>query len=958
MKKKIAVIGGGVGAVTAIYALTQTPDWQTKYSITVYQMGWRLGGKGASGRQMDAGGRILEHGLHVWAGFYENAFRNMRACYDQLNTLGLRDPAAPLGTMDAAFKPLNHLFLSEDVDQEWRPWVIDLPPNKDVPGTGTKVPSPFEMFKRMLEIGLEFLKDDQFEGALAGLLKSHSALVDQTKSLPSDAGSHIPSHRTNLGSLIQEVQSKVKALETPENLQNDGLRRLLLLMDVSLAYAHGMVCSDAFVKGYDALDQWEFSAWLRANGASDWALNSVLLRGCYDFVFGYSAGDTHHGNVGAGTAIRAMSRMLLTYKGAVFFKMQAGMGDTIFAPYYQVLSKLGVEFKYFNAARRLCLNDAQTEISAIEMVEQAVTKQAYDPLVDVQDLPCWPSEPNWDQLVDGAALKASGVNYESEANPPSGRPYTLTQGDDFDHVILGASIGSLGYLSQELREASPRWARMLDSVKTVGTQAAQFWLKKDSEALGWDGVVAEHNPVAAIPEAPMQTVLTGFAEPLDTWADMSHLLPRENWAKGEEPASLAYFCAPAPDGQTLENFQTEAENWAATSLTKFWPKALKKNGGFATKLLCSTPQNKGFKAQYFRVNMTGSERYVLSVPNSLYHRLAPDESGFENLTLAGDWTRCGLNAGCVEAATMSGIAAASAVSGVPLLNVGADDISETASIQDEAMYQTSSISGTRWPLTPFFARGEMNGWFMFYTLPRDQVAALLPEGLHLGHCANVPAGMHSVGLSFCRYQNVRGSFVPNFLSMSPYGEATYAIPYVQSDEGGRSDLLYPRKLYVNSSAAIMAGKLFYAMNKSKAEIDVLDTSFTANDKQGLKIDAQFEQHSDPVAASQHPAQGAISSLLNQSFITRRDSGKLLYNAFNLELDRAYIAPASGKVSVEDPSSGGFAPTAQTFAPLGNDAPTGLPGAFRIWCSWSMTNPLDSKRVRHAAKARSWLMRTY
>ncbi|MDP5362768.1 MAG: NAD(P)-binding protein, partial [Paracoccaceae bacterium] len=95
--KKVAIIGGGVGAITSAYAITQQPNWQDKYEITLYQLGWRLGGKGASGRNMKHAGRIEEHGLHIWAGFYENGFRLMRDCYDQLNVTGLRSPDAPLG---------------------------------------------------------------------------------------------------------------------------------------------------------------------------------------------------------------------------------------------------------------------------------------------------------------------------------------------------------------------------------------------------------------------------------------------------------------------------------------------------------------------------------------------------------------------------------------------------------------------------------------------------------------------------------------------------------------------------------------------------------------------------------------------------------------------------------------------------------------------------------------------
>jgi hypothetical protein len=69
---------------------------------------------------------------------------------------------------------------------------------------------------------------------------------------------------------------------------------------------------------------------------------------------------------------------------------------------------------------------------------------------------------------------------------------------------------------------------------------------------------------------------------------------------------------------------------------------------------------------YFRANVDPSDRYVQSLPGSGAHRLRVDQSGVPDLVLAGDWTNCGLNAGCVEAAVMSGIEAANAVAGRPL----------------------------------------------------------------------------------------------------------------------------------------------------------------------------------------------------------------------------------------------------------------------------------------------------
>src|SRR5262245_52996775 len=79
---KVAIVGGGIAGLTAAWHLS----WQSGYEVHVYENSWRLGGKGASGRDQD--GRILEHGLHVWLGFYENAFRMMRECYAEVGRRG------------------------------------------------------------------------------------------------------------------------------------------------------------------------------------------------------------------------------------------------------------------------------------------------------------------------------------------------------------------------------------------------------------------------------------------------------------------------------------------------------------------------------------------------------------------------------------------------------------------------------------------------------------------------------------------------------------------------------------------------------------------------------------------------------------------------------------------------------------------------------------------------------
>ena len=68
-----------------------------------------------------------------------------------------------------------------------------------------------------------------------------------------------------------------------------------------------------------------------------------------------------------------------------------------------------------------------------------------------------------------------------------------------------------------------------------------------------------------------------------------------------------------------------------------------------------------FDSQFWTGNVVPSERYILSLPDTLQYRISPMEMHFDNLTIAGDWTDCGHQAGCVEAAVMSGLLAASAL---------------------------------------------------------------------------------------------------------------------------------------------------------------------------------------------------------------------------------------------------------------------------------------------------------
>lgn len=212
----------------------------------------------------------------------------------------------------------------------------------------------------------------------------------------------------------------------------------------------------------------------------DPTLVSAPVQAVYDLVFGFDRGDTTAPNFAAGTATRGIFRMLFTYKGFLMFKMEAGMGDTIFTPLYGILKARGVRFEFFHKVERIGLDTDGQDVDEIRLARQVTLKdpaKGYQPLVEVRGLDCWPSEPLFDQIVEGEKLKDDpndpGFPYDLESYWTSWKnaeDRTLRRGEDFDVVLCGLSIGALPVVAPDLVRANPRWARMVEGVKTVQTQ--------------------------------------------------------------------------------------------------------------------------------------------------------------------------------------------------------------------------------------------------------------------------------------------------------------------------------------------------------------------------------------------------------------------------------------------------------------------------------------------------------
>ncbi len=697
-KKKIAILGGGLGSLTTAILLSE-PQYRDQYDITVYQMGWRLGGKGASGRNLEKQSRIEEHGLHLWFGFYDHAFDLIKKCYAENN----RPLTKPLATWNEAFKPYNFFVLEENVNNEWIKWALPFPDNDLEPGLGGKKLTMADYASELIRFALESYETYQEQLDTASTMQSRGMadapldlrdtdLDEESKRLiegifMTERGGFSPFKKmltevqnrilartfTGMGSklLVILIETFLKSVNGKiDNYVQDKTLERRAWIGISLALSHilGFLRDEVFTQGLGVINRFDYKEWLKRNAASELAYNSAPVNAIYSAFFSY------HNSFEAGTAVNIILHLGLKYKGAFYYRMQAGMGDTIFTPMYEVLQKRGVKFQFFHKVERLVMSADQKTIQSVEGAIQVNLKnptQEYQPLVDIKGLPCWPSMPLYDQIVEGEKLKAEKINLESYWTPwQNVGTFSLKQGVDYDHLVLGIAIGALKDICADIIKAKTAWKNMIDKVIAVPTQALQLWLKPDVAGLGWQFWTKE-----------LAFLSTYTDDPLNTWADMSDLIIREEWASDHFPNNISYYCneyipegnIPPPSDHTYPERQLALMRQRSIkamneNLGEIFPNAVQ-NQQFNWDLLVDPTDKTGenrIDSQYLRVNVDPTEHYVLSVKGSDAFRLKADGSGFANMTLTGDWIdnqaeEAPMNGGYVEGTVLAGISASKAV---------------------------------------------------------------------------------------------------------------------------------------------------------------------------------------------------------------------------------------------------------------------------------------------------------
>lgn len=645
---RVAVLGGGASSLAAAFELTR-PEREGRFDVTVYQQGWRLGGKGASGRNARRAYRIEEHGLHIWFGFYERAFALVRDAYGEL---GADAPCVP---WHEAFEPVPRLGLWE----HGRELAVGLPAapvaeREREPAPLEQVPSRLGRFlvglwERDHAVGETAAPPEELV-ALAGdgPAVGHGGGLERAVTLLTGAAWRIDRIERDRGG--GDVQQ-------PHQPRRSTLSLLRRLCDFWAALLGGLVADGALrlPGGFDEealqrIDAHDLRAWLSTRLLFADTAGAPFVNALYDLAFAYEDGDQLTPSVAAGVAARNIFRIAFEHRGCFMARLRGGMGDVVFAPLQRVLERRGVRFAFFSAVTRVGARPGW--VDEIEIVPQVgLVRGTYEPLVELDGLPStWPSKPLWAQLEDGDALAARAIDFEREADPLEREPLTLRRDQgDFDAAVLGIPVGALAAIGHDLAALDKGFARMLDSSATVATQALQLWLTAGAPELGLAG--------------KRGSITGNWAKPLDTYSDTSHVIDLERWPAGHELAGVAYFCGVLADRDLRDPDQRVRQRAADDRVRGQAARFVAEHRGPLAAHLAG-PQGRGGGSvddQYSRANVLGGERYVRTPPGSTVHRLAPDGAAFENLVLAGDWTRTGVDAGSVEAAVISGELAAAAL---------------------------------------------------------------------------------------------------------------------------------------------------------------------------------------------------------------------------------------------------------------------------------------------------------
>lgn len=441
-REKIAILGGGIGALSAAWHLSSEAGWQERFDICVYQHGWRLGGSAAQ--------------ASTWYGFYANAFSMLRAAHERLET-------PPARWRDGLCERAGIAISAGG----GAPWPLVFPVLPGEPGTG----SPATMWQMAMALlglvgrwldELAALGGGAGQGADAG--RSYRLLAALARTMPDDSRKHPAHQHLLMAQALDGMRARLRAGYANTAAAGAHVQRLRACLETGSTVLKGLFADAVLIKGFDAINGAGLHAWLAGHGGHpELCLGSWPVRaGASLFAPGGRAQDSGAGQgAEAGTVLRAVLRMGLGYKGSIAYEMPAGVGDTFAAPLYRVLAGRGVKFRFFHRVEEL-VPDGE-EVATIRITRQAALRDGrYNPLAKDTELCGWPRTPHYAQLdaAQAVLLQEREVDLEAASSDwpqlyldQFGQPLPeleLRRGRDFDKVVFGIGAVALPALCPQL----------------------------------------------------------------------------------------------------------------------------------------------------------------------------------------------------------------------------------------------------------------------------------------------------------------------------------------------------------------------------------------------------------------------------------------------------------------------------------------------------------------------------
>ena len=632
--KKVAILGGGAASCTAALALTGQPGWKERYDITIYQLGWRLGGKTTSGRNRQYGQRIEEITDHGIAGIYHNTKRLLKSVYKELN----RPEGSPMRTFEDAFKLVGMFSLKPlniSMDDEENCFSIHYILNK------------------IIRKAWKTVED------LCGNMKTHPPDFKISDDLVEN---HITIHLMKQWVIEKEMEVQDSMLQ----------RGLLLYIDISITVFKGIMDDNVLKNGLDCLNHMDFREWLAKHGLTKTALESYMLQFHYDFIISYIDGDINFPSMETGTFLKYSLQTYFCHDDVPDFEEQGGLGDLIFAPMYEVLKTRGVSFKFFHKVENLHLNENNPSI--IEKIR--ITKQVdlingqYNPLINVKGLPSWPNQPKYEEIKPEQAqlLQEHDIDLENvwtpwshifEENMKSPLPhFVLERGRDFDIIVSGIPIDSINHIGSELLEVSPALIETVQHIGRIPSLQVQLYLDVLREKISH-----KYNDY---------NILLDHDKSVFMWATNDDNLMLEDWeSSGADPKTCQHVLFMMSTQEQNKNCEKNNKNFIISKLQDIfknhWPYAYK-DGHFNWNLLTDPENRTGverFDAQFWQCNLNPSDLYTQILTNTSQYRITTDGAGFDNIYFTGDWIHNGLNIGSIEGAVTSGLLTSKMMTGYP-----------------------------------------------------------------------------------------------------------------------------------------------------------------------------------------------------------------------------------------------------------------------------------------------------